>query len=104
MSELKQLVKLASAICDSPAKNVNQINQLIPGLLNLIEQETLDLASKEKILDVAILLIESFGKANILTSNDYALILRRDNTSQNQVALFLVQRLTVLLDTLCTNP
>lgn len=60
MSELKPLIKLSKKICREPAKHVNSLNQLIPGLLSLIDSQLLDQETKEKILNETISLFEAF--------------------------------------------
>ena len=51
MAELKQLTKLSEKICSDPAKHVNSLNQLIPGLLTLIESK-LDAPTRERVLSL----------------------------------------------------
>lgn len=61
MAELKQLAKIASEICKEPAKHVNLLNQLIPGLLTLIDMK-LNSADREQVLSLIISVVESFSK------------------------------------------
>lgn len=60
MTEMKAITKLCKTICDDPASHINQLNTLIPQIIELIETKNLDITAKEKILQATISLVEAF--------------------------------------------
>ena len=70
MKELKKIKELANQICEAPAQNVNMVNQLVPGILAIIE-ESIDVSQRESVLEILIQLIEGFSSANILGETNF---------------------------------
>lgn len=96
MAELKQLTKLSEKICSDPAQHVNSLNQLIPGLLTLIESKV-DAPTRERVLSLVISLAESLA-GSLLEFSDLLSILQSPGPCTSTVAQFITERILVLLE------
>jgi len=74
-----------------PASNLNQLNTIIP---HLIEQNN---------ISETLHLIEALERAKLITSDDYRFLVADHEQPTDKIVSFISQRVRVLLQSLCTN-
>ena len=84
-------VSVMECFLQKPASNLNQLNTIVP---DLIEQNN---------ITETLHLIEALELAKLITSDDYRFLVADHEQPTDKIVSFISQRVRVLLQSLCTN-